>query len=443
MKVRTITPVLLGLLLIAGPVFAQTPDDYGTTVQGSYCPTLSTTMQIGSRDSAVSGQVSELQKFLADYYDTNPVELVTGYYGRITQGYVIRFQQEQLLPTFGIAGQLTRAAISRACLNTTTSTAHVSTATSGSTSTISGTAPSCSLRPSTGLTTAGSRVTFTWTSSNATSASWVPDTSGKDNLHVPSGKPKLSGSKALTIDVVGSPTLTLKVTGPGGSATCTANLTVNAATTTSVTSTTTPETISASIDQSSLETGSATPIITGTARGTNVIGVAISNPKLGIEMGLLPQVVNGKWKAQFPSSNTGYSALPAGYYAVAARIAMTETLLDSGMMQVSAPPSCYVASVYAKQVPGFVYSNMFIDVHNLLNGASVPAGATISVTGAESWNNLQFTPVSGTESNGTVTLQSTQTLSDAAVAYIIAHNSTINPISVNGSSISCTPNQKG
>ena len=107
--------VLLTSISVAIPAFAQTADDYGTAAAGTYCPSLSTTMQRGARDGVVNGQVSELQKFLADYYDLDPSELVSGYFGRITQSYVIKYQKEQGLPSLGIAGQLTRASIARLC----------------------------------------------------------------------------------------------------------------------------------------------------------------------------------------------------------------------------------------------------------------------------------------------------------------------------------------
>jgi peptidoglycan hydrolase-like protein with peptidoglycan-binding domain len=97
----------------APSTFAQT-DDYGATQQ-TYCPSLSITIQRGARDIYTRNQVSELQKFLADYYDVDPSQLVTGYFGRITQSYVIRFQKEQRLPFSGIVGQLTRRAIARVC----------------------------------------------------------------------------------------------------------------------------------------------------------------------------------------------------------------------------------------------------------------------------------------------------------------------------------------
>ncbi|MBI5456907.1 peptidoglycan-binding protein [Candidatus Kaiserbacteria bacterium] len=101
------------------PALAQTSDDYGTADSANYCPKLSITMQRGARDASYGGQVSELQKFISDYYDIDPDEIVTGFFGRITQGYVQQFQREQGLPTFGIAGSMTRAAIAKVCTSNT------------------------------------------------------------------------------------------------------------------------------------------------------------------------------------------------------------------------------------------------------------------------------------------------------------------------------------
>lgn len=123
---RTISAAVLSLLLLAPIAFAQTlPDDYGTPVSTAStakitCPVLSQTLRYGMRDSGTSpvGQVSELQRFLAAYYGLDPVEAVSGYFGTITQQNVIRFQKEQGFPadaSVGIAGQMTRAAITKVC----------------------------------------------------------------------------------------------------------------------------------------------------------------------------------------------------------------------------------------------------------------------------------------------------------------------------------------
>lgn len=137
--VGVLTTIILGLVFLFGfaavPALAQTADDYGVANSGNYCPKLSITMQRGARDVSYSGQVSELQKFLSDYYDIDPEEIVTGFFGRITQGYVQQFQREQGLPSFGIAGSMTRAAIAKVCSSNTSN--NQTPATSGTSSSLS------------------------------------------------------------------------------------------------------------------------------------------------------------------------------------------------------------------------------------------------------------------------------------------------------------------
>lgn len=93
------------------------PDDYGTgnPNTGVYCPQLAITLQKGSRDATTGGQVSELQTFLTDYYNLDENIVVGGYFGNLTQRYVVQFQREQDLPTLGIVGMLTRAKIAGVC----------------------------------------------------------------------------------------------------------------------------------------------------------------------------------------------------------------------------------------------------------------------------------------------------------------------------------------
>jgi|GEM_PF-6855325 len=81
-----------------------------------YCPALSTALQRGARDATSGGQVSELQKFLASYFDLDTEEIVSGYFGKITQSYVISFQKERSLSAEGIVGPLTRAKIAKGCV---------------------------------------------------------------------------------------------------------------------------------------------------------------------------------------------------------------------------------------------------------------------------------------------------------------------------------------
>lgn len=104
----------------SGTMFTKpscTTDDCGTPAPAGYCPRLVTTITRGARDAATRpiGQVSELQRFLSDYFDVDPDDIVTGYFGRITHSYVVRFQQEQKLPAFGIVGSMTRTATAQTC----------------------------------------------------------------------------------------------------------------------------------------------------------------------------------------------------------------------------------------------------------------------------------------------------------------------------------------
>ncbi len=102
-----------------GNYYAQSTyiTDEETPQVSHYCPILSSTIQIGARDSLTNprGQVSELQRFLADWFDVDERDLVTGYFGRNTRMYVQKLQQQFGLPSFGIAGAMTRAVIAREC----------------------------------------------------------------------------------------------------------------------------------------------------------------------------------------------------------------------------------------------------------------------------------------------------------------------------------------
>lgn len=88
-----------------------------------HCPRIDRTLQFGSRDSTASGQVSELQRFLSDWYDLDPGAYVTGYFGRLTRENVRRFQCERMnicsgdeaSTGWGVVGPRTKVAITSAC----------------------------------------------------------------------------------------------------------------------------------------------------------------------------------------------------------------------------------------------------------------------------------------------------------------------------------------
>jgi peptidoglycan hydrolase-like protein with peptidoglycan-binding domain len=111
---KTSLPIVafLGFVLVAPlSVFAQTSDRVADKKGLVYCPNLSHIVVRGSSGN----QVRELQKFLSDYYAIPLDTIQTGYFGRLTREYVIRFQKEQGLPAFGIVGMMTRQKIASVC----------------------------------------------------------------------------------------------------------------------------------------------------------------------------------------------------------------------------------------------------------------------------------------------------------------------------------------
>jgi peptidoglycan hydrolase-like protein with peptidoglycan-binding domain len=108
-----------------------------------HCPTITKNIKKGFRDANSNGSVSELQQFLSDYYDIEPGQILTGYFGNVTRGYVIRFQTEQAFPAdsrSGIVGTMTRTRIASVCTGTPTT---VSSTPSSPLACPSVTAPTC------------------------------------------------------------------------------------------------------------------------------------------------------------------------------------------------------------------------------------------------------------------------------------------------------------
>lgn len=108
--------ILLGaisgiMLFLPLSVFARVSDVVVEKKEPVYCPALSHLVVRGS----VGAQVRELQRFLSDYYAVPLDTIQTGYFGRLTQEHVVRFQKEQGLPAFGIVGVMTRQKIAAVC----------------------------------------------------------------------------------------------------------------------------------------------------------------------------------------------------------------------------------------------------------------------------------------------------------------------------------------
>jgi hypothetical protein len=205
----------------------------------------------------------------------------------------------------------------------------------------------------------------------------------------------------------------------------------------------------ANLDSTTLYT-SSTVAIAGTAGNTSGVLIALIDPNYGgssdysaISNSITMQktgyylssvaipVSNGRWVAPTISE-------PSGTYEVYVYDASTKAFLTNGLLTVNS--ACAVGNVYATQVPGYVYSNVYIAVH----GLSVLPSDIIGITGADSWNSLQFMYDSTeTGTSGATILKATQTVNATGVSYITARSGNIAPSTKNGASITCSPSYKG
>lgn len=114
---RTHVVAIISTTLLALPLLALAQENQPQP--GFYCPHITRDLKLGDNDATTGGQVSELQRFFASYYEDYPDWAITGNFRGTTLSYVQRFQREQNLPAFGYVGPLTRAAIQRVCAGTT------------------------------------------------------------------------------------------------------------------------------------------------------------------------------------------------------------------------------------------------------------------------------------------------------------------------------------
>lgn len=187
-------------------------------------------------------------------------------------------------------------------------------------------APTCSLRADPPAVAPGMSTVLTWSSTNATSASWTNDASGKDNIAPPAGTPATNGSasfipmKTLPVGMTSVPSVTLKVTGPYGSATCVTRISVVSSQ-------------QAQFDNNVFtQTPSATPTISGMASGATQLKVALfaksgSNTKV-YESGSIP-VVGGVWSIKVTAQ------IPAGEYMIYVYNSAGEELTNGGWLKVT------------------------------------------------------------------------------------------------------------
>lgn len=118
MLVRFSAALLVAIILLLLMPFvlpqearAQVPNVGGQATTSSSCPTITVSLQRGSRGS----HVTSLQQFLAARYGVPLSDIATGYFGPLTESYVKKFQTEQSVSSIGIVGPQTRAAIARVC----------------------------------------------------------------------------------------------------------------------------------------------------------------------------------------------------------------------------------------------------------------------------------------------------------------------------------------
>jgi hypothetical protein len=204
-------------------------DAQKTSPLQAYCPNLSVNMSRGARDATTGGQVSELQRFLASYFGLNQSDIVTGYFGVMTQKYVVMLQEKNGLPAYGFVGASTRALIANLCGGSSVS-------------------PLCILTSNKPQYVYGQTVTVSWASQNTSYGEWVKDTSGKDNFFLGGDKLPASGSASFVANVIGNPYVTMRVHAPND-ATATCSLTIPVSENSNP-ATTTPSSISASLDAS-------------------------------------------------------------------------------------------------------------------------------------------------------------------------------------------------
>lgn len=80
-----------------------------------FCPKIMRTIARGRHEATTTGEVGQLQQFIANHFNLDSKEVVTGHFGSTTEGYLKKFQEEQGIAPSPTVGPLTRAAIARFC----------------------------------------------------------------------------------------------------------------------------------------------------------------------------------------------------------------------------------------------------------------------------------------------------------------------------------------
>ncbi|MBI5456734.1 peptidoglycan-binding protein [Candidatus Kaiserbacteria bacterium] len=487
---------------------SDTPTEHPT----SSCPHLTVALQRGSRDANTGGQVSELQIFLANRYGLNDDDIVSGFFGAMTEKYVIKFQQEQGLPVFGLVGPMTRAKIAEVCGGIISPSNAASEANpvlvfpprritsdtnsfsnSFSASPMSGSAP---LTVTFSMTQYGARsllIDFGDGAVQKTDDSCLvgPDCKEpyvRSHTYISPGTYIVRLSNASVCDappgvlcslapdqIVGTVTITVT----DGTRKCGVNSfkVVNQCGTS--------EYRNAyfqcydGYEQTIGESSSCKPpsVWEEYARdacakhcSNTASSITVTSPNGGeqIEIGQPHKIT---WKQvglsnvsialyrddqvkQWIARDISLEKDAVDTYAYVWTPAQTDTNINAFTIYITGPKAdgtgsiddksdapfsfasdasgvCQVVDLYATQVPGYVYSDLFMVVRGLPTGSG-----QVSITGADSWNNLMFSS-QGLDSAGNLLLQANQTINSTGVSYILERENAITPISYGGVSISC------
>jgi len=118
LKIRQACVATILAIALLGPA-----NSYALADEPAQCLRLSRTLQYGDRDGTSNGQVTQLQRFLAETGDFRHTDGATGYFGAVTENAVRKWQARNGIVRsggrystgFGVAGPSTRKAMAALC----------------------------------------------------------------------------------------------------------------------------------------------------------------------------------------------------------------------------------------------------------------------------------------------------------------------------------------
>lgn len=226
-------PFLLGGLVAAsGALFVAAGGSLPTqlaavTTSQQNCAAITQYLALGSTDARTKGEVSMLQKVLAADTKIYPEARVTGYFGEATARALKRWQAAQGIEQTGATGPKTRAALACKPAPATDPAQTPATPAPTTTAPAASTAPTCTLTTDREEYAFGNKLYIYWSTTNADYVSFVQPRSS--DLYVPvAGSYGPKGQLELTINVSGTPKITLVAYNKTASTTCERTIRVGA-----------------------------------------------------------------------------------------------------------------------------------------------------------------------------------------------------------------------